>query len=113
MLMSISAPQPVVDLAAVELHKHIRLNWIHPEDIVDEYEVRYRAVLRDNDTAWTVVKNLDYRRNYWQLSYAFPGEKYQFEVYSVKNNVLSAAENITHLFSKFIGVEKCFSSKKY
>ena len=92
-------PKPVVNLTAtLENGNTIQVDWSAPEEsIQDHYVIRHRAILRDSDALW--VENSRLNTNF-TLSNLFPGERYEIEVYAVKNGIRSEAQNISQVTGK-------------
>ena len=91
-----SGPKQVVNLTAtLEDEVTIHLDWSAPEEsIQDHYVVRHRASLRDGNALW--VENSTLSTNL-TLPDLFPGEKYEIEVYAVKNEVRSEKQSVSQV----------------
>ena len=95
-----SVPKPVVNLTAtLENGNTIQVDWSAPEEsIQDHYVIRHRAILRDSDALWAENSRLNTN---FTLSNLFPGERYEIEVYAVKNGIKSEAQNISQVTGKY------------
>ena len=87
-------PKPVVNLTASLINgTTIQLDWSAPEEsFQDHYIVRHRPSLRNSSALWAENSRLSTNMT---LSDLFPGERYEIEVYGVKNEVRSEVQDIS------------------
>ena len=89
-------PKPVVNLtASLEDKVTIHLDWLAAdESIHDHYVVQHRASLRDSNALWVVNSTLSTNLT---LPNLFPGERYEMQVYAVKNDAKSEKQNTSQV----------------
>ena len=104
-------PKPVVNLTASLINgTAIFLDWTAPEEsFQDHYIVKHRPSLRNGSALW--VENSRLSTN-MTLSDLFPGERYEIEVYGVKNDVRSEKQEISLVTGKCLSSERCYNTPK-
>ena len=91
----------MVNLTAILEDKvTIHLDWLAAEESIhDHYVVEHRSSLRDSNALWVVNSTLSTNLT---LPNLFPGERYEMQVYAVKNDAKSEKQNISQVTGNFV-----------